>query len=32
MIWHILEARAEIKKYFRFFFGSSENFKICFQD
>jgi hypothetical protein len=26
------EARAEIQKYFRSFFGSNENFKICFQD
>ena len=23
-------ARAEIQKYFRLFFGSNENFKICF--
>jgi hypothetical protein len=26
----ILEARAEISKYFCSFFGSNENFKICF--
>ena len=26
------EARAEIQKYFRWFFGSNENFKICFRD
>ena len=32
MIWPILEARAEIQKYFRSFLGSNENFKICFQD
>ena len=33
MIWPcILEARAEIQKYFRSFFGSNENFKICFRD
>ena len=32
MIWPILEARAEIQKYFRSFFGSNENFKICFWD
>ena len=32
MIWPILEARAEIQKYFRSFFGSNENFKICFPD
>ena len=25
MIWPILEARAEIEKYFRSFFGSKEN-------
>ena len=24
------EARAEIQKHFRLFFGSNENFKICF--
>ena len=28
----ILEARAEIQKYFRSVFGSNENFKICFQE
>ena len=28
----ILEARADIQKYFRLFFGSNENFKICFRD
>ena len=27
-----LEARAKIQKYFRSFFGSNENFKICFRD
>ena len=32
MIWPILEARAEIQKYFRSFFRSNENFKICFRD
>ena len=32
MIWPILEARAEIQKYFGSFFGSNENFKICFPD
>ena len=33
MIFPILEARAEIKKKcFRSFFGSNENFKICFSD
>ena len=26
------EARAEIQKYFRSFFDSNENFKICFRD
>ena len=26
------EARAEIQKYFHWFTGSNENFKICFQD
>ena len=26
MIWPILEARAEIQKYFHLFFGSNENF------
>ena len=26
------EARAEIQKYFRSFFGSNENFRICFRD
>ena len=26
------EARADIQKYFRLFFGSNENFKICFKD
>ena len=30
MIWPILEARAEIELYFCSFFGSNENFKICF--
>ena len=28
----ILEARAEIQKYFRWVFGSNENFEICFRD
>ena len=28
----ILDARAEIQKYFWSFFGSNENFKVCFQD
>ena len=32
LIWHILEARAEIQKHFRSVFGSNENFKICFRD
>ena len=32
MIEPLLEARAEIQKYFRSFFGSNENFKICFRD
>ena len=32
MIWPILEARAEMQKYFRSFFGAIENFKICFRD
>ena len=27
-----LEVRAEIQKYFRSFFGTNENFKICFRD
>ena len=27
-----LEARAEIQKYLCSFFGSNENFKICFRD
>ena len=26
------EARVEIQKYFRWFFGSNENFKICFRE
>ena len=26
------EARAEIQKHFRWFFGSNENFKVCFRD
>ena len=29
---HFLGARAEIQKYFRSFFGSNENLKICFRD
>ena len=28
----LLEARAEIQKYFSSFFGSNENFRICFWD
>ena len=32
MIQPLFEARAEIQKYFRSFFGSNENFKICFRD
>ena len=32
MISPILEARAKIQKYFRSFFGSNENFKMCFRD
>ena len=32
MIWPNLEASADIQKYIRSFFGSNENFKICFQD
>ena len=31
MICPILEARAEIEKYFRSIFGSNENFKLCFR-
>ena len=31
MIWPILEARAEIQKYFRSFFGSNENFNFAFE-
>ena len=27
----ILEARADIQKCFRSFFGSNENFRVCFQ-
>ena len=30
LIGPLLKARAEIQKYFRWFFGSNENFKICF--
>ena len=30
MIWPILEALAEIKKWFHSFFGRNENKKICF--
>ena len=30
--WLILEARAESQKYFSLFFGSNENFEICFWD
>ena len=32
LIRPLLEARAEIQKYFRSFFGSNENFEICFRD
>ena len=32
LIESFFEARAEIQKYFRWFFGSNENFKICFRD
>ena len=32
LIQPLLEARAEIQKYFRSFFGSNENFEICFWD
>ena len=32
MIRPLLEARAEIQKFYRLFFGSNENFKICFRD
>ena len=32
MIRPLLEARAKIQKYFCLFFGSNENFKICFRD
>ena len=32
MIWPILEARAEIQKYFLSDFGSNENIQICFRD
>ena len=32
MIWPILEARTEVEEYFRSFFGSNENFEICFWD
>ena len=32
MIWPILEAKAEIEKYFRSVFGSNENFKVCFRN
>ena len=31
MIWPILEAMAEIEKYFRSFFGSNENLKFAFE-
>jgi hypothetical protein len=27
----VFEARAEIQKYFRWFFGSNENFKFAFE-
>ena len=30
LIQPLLEARAEIRKYFRWFFGSNEKFRICF--
>ena len=32
LIQPLLEARAEIQKYFRWFFGSNENFRICLRD
>ena len=32
LIQPLLEARAEIQKYFRWFFGSNEKFRICFRD
>ena len=32
LICPILEARVEIQKYFRRFFGSNEKFRICFRD
>ena len=32
LIRPLLEARAEIQKYFRWFFGSNEKFRICFRD
>ena len=32
MIRRILETRAEIEIYFHLFFGSNQNFKICFRD
>ena len=32
LIRPLLENRAKIQKYFHSFFGSNENFKICFQD
>ena len=31
LIRPLLEAKAEIQKYFRCFFGSNENFRICFR-
>ena len=32
MIWPLFSGKAEIQKYFHSFFGSNENFKICFRD
>ena len=32
LIQPLLEARVEIQKYFRWFFGSNEKSKICFRD
>ena len=32
LIYPLLEARGEMKKYFRSIFGSKANFKSCFRD
>ena len=32
LIRPLLQARAQIQKYFCSFFGSNENFEICFRD